>query len=295
MLGYTHPSQFSLLRRYRLIQTVVDYAYGKELDGLGEEWQERVLVHVGIDTGMHRLGERSENIDRICEICQMEHLAVEGIYTHLCAGDLLERTGREYTRTQVRTFYKVVEEMEKRGVHVPKKHLLSSYGVLNYPEVPGDYARVGIALYGVLSTRKDTEEWKNDFKPVLSLKARVAAVRELYQGEYAGYGMAFCAPCSMKIAAIAIGYADGLPRCFSGGDGEVLIGGKRAPVIGRICMDQTLVDVSDILGVKAGDTAVIIGKSGDEEISACDLAERTGTISNEILSRLGGRLERIVV
>ncbi len=295
VLGYTHPSQFSLLGRYGLIQTVVDYAYGKELDRLGERRQERISVHVGIDTGMHRLGERSENIDRICETCRMGHLAVEGVYTHLCAGDSPEKAGREYTKAQIRDFYRVVGEMEKRGVYVPKKHLLSSYGVLNYPEVPGDYARVGIALYGVLSTREDTEGWKGCFKPVLSLKARVAAVRELYQGEYAGYGMAFRAPGPMRIAAIAIGYADGLPRCFSGGEGEVLIGGRRAPVIGRVCMDQTLVDVSAIEGVRAGDTAVVIGKSGEEEISACDLAERAGTISNEILSRLGGRLERIVV
>ncbi len=294
ILGYTHPDQFPLLSRYQLTQTVVDFSYAELLNNYGKRKHRKIPVHVGIDTGMHRLGERGENIDRICEICFMKHLAVKGLYTHLCVSDTLERAGKEYTKFQKNIFYQVIGEMEKRGLEAPKIHLLASYGVLNYPELSGDYARVGIALYGVLSTREDMEDWKGLFHPVLSLKARVAAVKDLYAGEYAGYGMAFQAERNMKIAALAIGYADGLPRSLSGGVGAVLIDGKRAPVIGRICMDQTLVDVSGISGVKTGDVAVLIGKSGEEEISACDLAEWTGTISNEILSRMGGRLRRVI-
>ncbi len=295
ILGYTHPDQFPLLSRYHLTQTVVDFSNAELLDSYGKKRHRKIPVHVGIDTGMHRLGERSENIDRICEICFMKHLEVKGLYTHLCVSDTLDREGKEYTKFQKDIFCRVVREMEKQGLEAPKIHLLASYGVLNYPEFSGDYARVGIALYGVLSSREDMENWKGVFRPVLSLKARVAAVKDLYAGEYAGYGMAFRAERNMKIAALTIGYADGLPRSLSGGVGEVLIDGKRAPVIGRICMDQTLVDVTDILDVKAGDVAVLIGKSGEEEISACDLAEWAGTISNEILSRMGGRLKRMIL
>lgn len=291
VLGYTHPKQFPQLYRYHLTQTVIDYSYAVQLNRFGK----KLRVHIGIDTGMHRLGERSENIDRICRMFEMENLAVDGIFTHLSAADTLQAREREFTGKQVLAFFRVTDELKKRGYKCPRIHMQSSYGVLNYPELAGDYARVGIALYGVLSCREDTQQWKNFLQPVLSLKARVAAVRELYAGETAGYGLQFSADHDMKIAALAIGYADGVPRTLSNGVGEVLIGGRRAPVVGRICMDQMLVDVSGIPDVKAGDTAVLIGKSGEEEISAADLAQWDGTITNEILSRLGARLERVML
>ena len=127
----------------------------------------------------------------------------------------------------------------------------------------------------------------------MSLKARIATVRTLYQGESAGYGIQFTAKHDMRIATLAIGYADGLPRTLSSGVGSVLVDGQRAPVVGRICMDQTTVDVSGILHVQAGDEAVLIGHSGSQEISVCDIAAQAGTITNEILSRMGARLERV--
>ncbi len=138
-------------------------------------------------------------------------------------------------------------------------------------------------------------KWKDILRPVLSVKARVAVVKELYQGEAAGYGLQYVAERDSRIAVLTIGYGDGLPRALSCGVGSVLLNGMEAPVIGRICMDQTLVDISGIPDVEPGDTAVIIGSSGNREITAYDVAERTGTITNEVLSRLGGRLERIII
>ncbi|MPN42726.1 Alanine racemase 1 [bioreactor metagenome] len=130
---------------------------------------------------------------------------------------------------------------------------------------------------------------------MLSVKARVASVKKIYCGETAGYGLSFVASHDMKIAAITIGYADGLPRSLSNGVGKVLINGCEAPIIGLICMDQTLIDVSNIPSVKSGDEAVIIGHSGDKNISVCEIASESDTITNEILSRLGSRLKRIMV
>lgn len=291
VLGYTHPEQFPLLRRYRLTQTVVDFHYAEVLNRYGK----KIKVHIAIDTGMHRLGERCENIDDICKIFRFCNLKVEGIYTHLCADDTMSPEDRAFTLAQGRAFYHVVSQLKDRGFAPPKAHLLASYGVLNYPQLGGDYARVGIALYGVLSTRADAERCAVPLCPVLSVKARVAAVKDLFKGEAAGYGLQFVAPHNSRVAVLAIGYADGLPRALSCGVGKVLINGCEAPIIGRICMDQTLVDVSGIPGVKTGDVAVIIGRSGGSEITACDLAEQAGTISNEILSRLGERLEREMV
>ena len=188
-----------------------------------------------------------------------------------------------------------IDKLCQRGYIYPKKHIVSSDGLLYYPELAENYARVGIALYGMLSTRADTERCGISLEPVLSIKARVALVKDLFQGEAAGYGLQFVASQDPRIAVVAIGYGDGIPRSLSCGIGSVLIQGRKAPIVGRICMDQMLVDVSDIQDVKAGDVAVIIGQSGDERITACDLAAQDGTISNEILSRLGERLQREII
>lgn len=169
------------------------------------------------------------------------------------------------------------------------------HGLHNQAELAADYVRPGIVLYGVLSNKADSNLWRSFLKPVLSLKARVSSVRPLYAGEATGYGAAFTAKRDMKIATISIGYADGLPRELSYGKGSVLINGYRAVILGRICMDQTIVDVSRIPRIQAGDTVVIIGRSGSLENTADSLATQCGTITNEFLSRLGGRLDRVLL
>ncbi|MCM1536405.1 MAG: serine racemase VanT catalytic subunit [Clostridium sp.] len=294
VLGYTLKEDFPLLRKYRLTQTVIDYEYAKMLNNYGK----KLRVHLKIDTGMHRLGERCEQFEKICHIFQLENLVIEGIYTHLCADESLNSSDKAFTLAQAQAFYDIISKLRASGFPCPKIHLLASYGLINYPELAGDYARVGIALYGVLSTRpapKDqTENRTPNLMPILSVKARVAVVKDLQQGESAGYGMNYTASQDAKIAVIAIGYADGLPRALSCGRGNVLINGHNAPIIGNICMDQTIIDITGIPDVKAGDVAVIIGKSGESEITAYDLAEQTDSITNEVLSRLGARLERIL-
>ena len=197
-----------------------------------------------------------------------------------------------HTMEQIHHFEYVTEELHRRGVQNFKCHLQGSYGILNYSQCCFDYARAGIALYGIYSAKNDRTNASVDLKPVLSLKTRVESVRMLYHGEGAGYGLTYNAQGNRKIAALSIGYADGVPRELSN-CGYVLCNGKIAPVIGRICMDQMLVDVTNIPQVKAGDEAVLIGKSGDLEIQAEELAQWAGTISNEIVSRLGERLERV--
>lgn len=291
ILGYTHPSDFPLLYRYRLTQTVLDGSYAKALDKYGK----KITVHIKIDTGMRRLGERSEKIEEISRIFECQNLKIEGIFTHLCVSDETAPESIKFTHAQAKAFYNVIDKLRQRGYICPKKHIVSSDGLLYYPELAENYARVGIALYGMLSTRADTERCSISLEPVLSIKARVALVKDLFQGEAAGYGLQFVASQDTRIAVVTIGYGDGIPRSLSCGIGSVLIQGRKAPIVGRICMDQMLVDVSDIPDVKAGDVAVIIGQSGDERITACDLAAQDGTISNEILSQLGERLQREIV
>lgn len=291
ILGYTHPKQFSMLRKYRLTQAIIDYPYAQLLNSYGK----KLKVHLKIDTGMHRLGERSERIDKICAIFRFQNLIIEGVFTHLCSDETRTEPDITYTMSQAAAFYDIIHNLNRRGYSCGKVHLLASYGLINYPELAGDYARIGIALYGVLSSRADLDNCPIDLRPVLSIKARVALTKDLYAGEAAGYGLQYVAESDRKIAVLAIGYADGIPRTLSCCHGKVLINGNEVPIIGRICMDQMLVDITDIPNVKSGDIAVLIGKSGQYEITAYDLAEESGTITNELLSRLSNRLNRIAL
>lgn len=289
ILGYTHPSEFDILSKFSLTQTVLDADYAKLLESSGY----KTHVHIAIDTGMHRLGERSDNFEGIISIFRCKNLIIDGMYTHLCASNSSDTQRIDYTKKQINSFFEIADKIKAEGYLCPRLHIQSSYGIFNYPGLKCDYARVGIALYGLLSTKEDSLKCPNDIRPVLSLKARVSIVKDLLSGETAGYGMQFTAPHDMKIAVISIGYADGIPKNIL--SGSVLINGKRAPIIGSICMDQLTVDVTSIPETTMNDIAVIIGKSGSEEISACELAEASGTITNEILSRLGERLTHFCI
>lgn len=288
VLGYTYPGQFEDLAAHDLTQTVVDVQYARELQRYGKPCR----VHVGIDTGMHRLGARCEETDAILEICSYPALRIEGIFSHLCVSDSMEEEDRAFTLEQVRKFDQVADRLRKAGISGFATHLQASYGILNYPWLQYDYCRPGIALYGLLSSAGDRVHSPVNLLPVMELKVRVESVRTVYAGEGAGYGLAFRAEQDTRIAALSAGYADGIPREITG-KGYVLIRGERATVIGRICMDQMLVDVSGIPRAQAGDEAVLIGRSGEERITGEQFAGWCSTITNEVFSRLGSRLERI--
>ena len=292
ILGYTHPSEWPRLRRYRLTQSIVDKAYAEELARYARRSPFRLPVHVAVDTGMHRLGLDARRPGEIVKVCRLKGLRVTGIFTHLCASQSRRAEDQAFTREQAKRLDVVLAALASAGMRRPKTHLLASGGVLNYPQLGGEYARVGIALYGVLSARSDWNAAGIALRPVLTVKARVASVRTLRAGEGAGYDLAYVAADRRRIAAVTIGYADGLPRALGEGRGAMLVHGQRASIVGRICMDQTLIDVTQIEGVRAGDEVVVLGQSGQELISVYDLAEQSGTITNEVLSRLGSRVEK---
>lgn len=287
ILGYTPPFRAKELYKYKLTQTLIDYRYALLLDRQGF----RIKAHIKIDTGMHRLGFDAENIKEICAAFSMKHIHITGIFTHLCSADSLEKTDMDFTHKQTDKFYHVLDCLKNNGLPVPKIHIQSSYGLLNYPYLACDYVRAGIALYGVYSSPGDETKLKPDLKPVLSLKARVVLLRNIKKGESVGYSRSFTAGRDSLIAILPIGYADGFPRNLSCGNGYVLIGGQKAPVIGKICMDQLAVDVTDLLDVRVGSIATLIGKDGMEEITAPLVAENAESITNELLSRMGRRLD----
>lgn len=286
ILGYTSVNRAEELHKYKLTQTVVDYAHALHLNKQGYA----LKVHIKIDTGMHRLGFAPEDYKKIKAVFGMKHLEVAGMFTHLCVADSLEQADVNFTHKQIDSFYHLVDHLEAGGQKIPKVHIQSSYGLLNYPELDCDYVRIGIAMYGVLSAPQDKTKLKLDLRPALSLKARVVLLRKIKAGESVGYGRTFLAQRDSRIAILPIGYADGYPR-FLSGQGHVLLCGKRAPIIGRICMDQLAVDVTDIPEVKVGSLATLIGRDGAEEITAPEVADQSESISNELLSRMGSRLK----
>lgn len=289
VLGYTSPLRARDLRKYRLTQTLIDYDYSLALDHEGY----RIKGHIKIDSGMHRLGFDIEDEERIASVFSMKNIDVRGIFTHLCSSDSLEEGDVAFTHEQINGFYRLIDRLKNKGLYIQKIHVQSSYGLLNYPELECDYVRIGIGLYGVLSSVNDKVKLKLDLKPVLSLKARVILLRQVRQGEGVGYGRAFTAGRNSVIAILPVGYADGFPRNLSCGNSYVLICGQQAPIVGKICMDQLAVDVTDIPAVKIGSIATLIGGDGEKVITAPMLADKAGTITNELLSRMGRRLKII--
>lgn len=290
ILGYTPAARASALFHYRLSQTVADAEHARELNCFGRA----IRVHIKVDTGMNRLGESYRHVSEIASVFDCKNLKVAGIFTHLCAPDSPDEADVAFTKRQIQCFYELLDQLKARHIPVPPVHVQSSYGILNYPGLQCGYARIGIALYGVLSTLGANTRCSLDLRPVLALKSRIVLARTIAPGESVGYGREFIAPKEMRIAVISIGYADGFPRSLSMGKGCVLIGGCRAPILGRICMDQLIADVTDIPDIRRGDAVTLIGRDGSEEITAEETAFRAGTITNELLSRLSdSRLERI--
>lgn len=291
ILGYTNPSRIAHLIQYNLTQTIIDYDYAKRLNDYGHS----IKVHIKIDTGMHRMGENANKVEKIIKIFQFDNLEVCGIYTHLCVADSRDKEDIMFTERQIKSFYSLLDNLENNNIILPKVHIQSSYGLLNYPELHCDYVRLGIAIYGAVDSVGDKTKIQPDLRPVLSLKARVALIREIAAGESVSYGRTFTADDDCRIAVIPIGYADGFPRNLSCECGSALIHGHRVPIIGKICMDQLIIDITNVPEVKQGDIVTLIGIDGREKIYATEVADDSKSIANEILSRLSYRLKKIYI
>lgn len=240
ILGCTSPQRAGELARLGLTQTVADLAHAEALNAQGVP----LRVHLKIDTGMHRLGIAWDAPEAASAVFRMENLTVDGIYSHLCCADSLAPGDVSFTREQIRRFYALTAALAAQGISLPKLHLQSSYGLLNYPELRCDYARVGLALYGAV---EGTAARSLGLRPVLSLRARVASVRDVAKGESVGYDRAFTARRKSRHRRAAHRLRRRLSPCALQYR-LVRIHGCLAPVAGRICMDQLAVDVTDVPG-----------------------------------------------
>lgn len=286
ILGYTPLEDIKYIKQYNLIQTIVDYEYAKKVEELKLDY--KLKVHIKINTGMNRIGEHYKNLDNLIKIYEMKNLEILGTYSHLCVADSLEDKDIDFTTNQIDNFFSSVKKIKESGHNVGKVHIQASYGILNYPNLQCDFVRPGIIMYGAYN---DCEpKIKINIKPVLSLKAIVTSVKQITEGESVSYGRVFVANTNKKIATVSIGYGDGYPRSLSNKNAKVFVNGEYAEVIGRICMDQLMIDVTSIKNVNPGDVVELIGK----QIPVESVASKADTNTNELLCRLRDRLGRII-
>lgn len=298
ILGYTPVSEAKNLAEYDISQAVFSLEYAKELSEKCVKEDCICKMHIKVDSGMSRIGfmcqefPRDEySIEEICEACCLPNLEVEGLFTHFCVSDE-DAEGREFTNKQYENFIHVRDSLKKRGVDISVVHCSNSGAIEDYPETCCDMVRAGIILYGLAPSSKLAD--RLDLVPAMTLKTVVAFVKEVQKGATISYGRTFTADRKMKIATVPIGYADGFIR-QNAKDGYMTVNGKKAKIVGRICMDQTMLDVTDIEDVKTGDEVVVFGTGENGEPTADSLAENTGTINYETVCLVGKRVPRIYI
>uniref|UniRef100_UPI004025AD2D alanine racemase n=1 Tax=Ruminococcus bromii TaxID=40518 RepID=UPI004025AD2D len=298
ILGYTPVSEAENLAEYDISQAVFSLEYAKELSEKCVEEDCICKMHIKVDSGMSRIGfmcqefPRDEySIEEICEACCLPNLEVEGLFTHFCVSDE-DADGREFTNKQYENFIHVRDSLKNRGVDISVVHCSNSGAIEDYPETCCDMVRAGIILYGLAPSSKLAD--RLDLVPAMTLKTVVAFVKEVQKGATISYGRTFTADRKMKIATVPIGYADGFIR-QNAKDGYMMVNGKKAKIVGRICMDQTMLDVTDIEDVKTGDEVVVFGTGENGEPTADSLAENTGTINYETVCLVGKRVPRIYI
>jgi alanine racemase len=249
-----------------------------------------VRVHVKVDTGMHRLGLGPDEAARfLARLAGLDRLEVEGIFTHFAEADDLTGRGRAATRAQRERFDALLAELEGKGLRPPMAHAANSAALLTDPEARYDAVRPGIALYGLAPSGEVRPDW---LRPALAWKTQIAQVRELQAGERVGYGGTWSPERPSRIATLPVGYADGFRRAPATWQ-HVLVRGQPAPVVGRVSMDQSTADVTDIPEARQGDEVVLIGAQGGARLSAETVADWLGTINYEVVSAILARVPRV--
>ena len=296
ILGYTPVRDAARLSAYNISQAVFSLDYAKALSAACEKADCSCKIHIKADTGMSRIGfmcqqfPRDEySIKEICEACSLPRLETEGLFTHFCVSDESDE-GREFTELQYANFTHVREALKAAGRDIPICHCSNSGAIEDYGKTYCDMVRAGIILYGLAPSPKLSG--RLDLIPAMTLKTSVAYVKELKKGATVSYGRTFTAEKDMRIATVPIGYADGFVRA-NAKDGFMLINGQRAKIVGRICMDQTMLDVTELDYIEPGDEVIVFGKGVMGEPTADTLAKNTDTINYEVVCLVGKRVPRI--
>lgn len=292
ILGYTQPERSEEVVKYDLEQSVFSLESAKALSKAAMAQEKTVAIHVKIDTGMGRVGLQADNnaVEIIKEMHKLPNLKIKGIFTHFATAD---EVNKNYTQMQFDRFNWICTKLEEQGIEIEIKHCGNSATIIDLPSMHLNMVRAGIMLYG-LAPSEDVMLNKLQLKQVMSLKVRITHVKEIEAGQSVSYGRRFIAGETTTIASLPIGYADGYTRLLTG-KAEALVKGKRVPVVGSICMDQCMIDVTGIEDVKVGDEVVLFGHQGDGYISIDEIAKKLGTINYEVVCMISRRIPRVYV
>ncbi len=284
----TFLEQIDAIVKYDLTHNVSYIGLAEALSSVAEKHGRRVKVHVKVDTGMGRIGiSPAGAVHFIKQLLALKGLTVEGVYTHLSTADEADKW---FAREQFGLFLKLKERLEEEQITIPVWHIGNSAVLLDLPEMEMDMVRAGITIYGCYPSRQ--VQRRINLESTLSFKTRIGYLKLIRVGSPVSYGRSFIAQRDTVIATLPAGYADGYPRRLNG-VGEVLIRGQRCPVVGRVCMDEMMIDVTHVPGISTGDEVVLLGRQGDEEISVEEMAGWLETITYEVLTMFSQRLPRV--
>lgn len=291
ILGYVSPSQYSDLVEYDITQTIDSYAQALALEKEAARQNRKAKAHLAVDTGMTRIGFQvtEHDADEAAKIADLPHIELEGMFTHFSCADQEDKT---YCSVQMEKYDKMTALLAERGVTIPLRHICNSAGIMEFDDHRFEMVRSGIITYGIYPSEEVKKE-RLDLIPALSWKSHVIHVKEVGPGIGVSYGATYVTEKPMtRIATVSAGYADGYPRALSN-QGCVLIHGKKVPIIGRICMDQMMVDVTDIPDVQVEDVVTLVGTDGDETITIEEIANPAARFDYEMLCDISSRVTRV--
>ena len=291
ILGVTHESRYEDLLRYDIRTAMFQYEKAKKLSDLALKQGKKAVVHLALDTGMSRIGMKAdrEHAKEAAAIAALEGIEVEGLFTHFARADETDKSAYE---EQYRRYKEFLGYLKELGVKIPIRHCSNSAGIVESLESNHmDMVRAGIAIYGMYPS-DEVDHNSVKLTPAMEIKSCIAYIKEIEAGTAVSYGGTFVADHTMKVATIPVGYGDGYVRSLSG-KGDVLIHGKRAAILGRICMDQFMVDVTDIPDVQEDDEVTLLGSDGAECITMEELAEKSGGFHYEMICDIGKRIPRV--
>lgn len=292
ILDYTFEECYSELIENDITSTVFEYSHAKKLNDIASVHGKKADIHIKLDTGMGRIGfiPSEESFETIKRISKLDNIRISGIYTHFACADMSDKS---MTYRQIESFDSFCEKLEKGGVHIPVKHLCNSAGIMEFSSAYANMVRNGIITYGLYPS-DEVDKSKINLIPAMSIKSHIVFVKEVGKDFTVSYGSTYVTKGKTKIATVPIGYADGYPRALSN-KGKVLIRGKFAPIIGRICMDQMMVDVTDIDGVEQGDVVTVVGKDGCNTITVEELANASNSFNYEFVCNVNKRVPRVYI
>lgn len=290
ILGYTFEEDYEYLIRYEIRPVVFKLDMAKQMSDAAVRLNKTLYIHIGLDTGMSRIGfaDTDESVQVIQEIAALPGLSIEGMFTHFAKADELDKSAAKKQFSRYMTF---ADKLQAAGISIPLKHVSNSAALMELPEMNLDLVRAGISIYGIYPSDEVSRE-RMKLIPAMSLHSRIVYIKEIQAGTEISYGGTFVADHPMRIATIPVGYGDGYPRMLSN-KGYVLIRGKRARILGRVCMDQFMVDVTDIADARELDEVVLLGEQKDEKITVDELGALCGRFPYEFVCDIGKRVPRI--